>query len=104
MGVSLSEILNEGSFSHSSIMGYDTNRVVRAGNRTLQLNVQDLGVEDIRRAVEWFYDWVATVNAKYTDRLTVWCAKRQGEEEAHRKREIARLEEENRIQDMLAKM
>ena len=97
-------ILNEGSFSHSWVTGYDTNRVVRGGDRILQLEVQGLGAEDISRVVECFYAWVTAVNAKYTDMLTVLSANKKREEDAQRKREIARLEEENRIRDVLARI
>lgn len=98
------EILNEGSFDHNSVMGYDVNCVVMAGDRVLQLNVRGLDVGNIKIAVECFYEWVTIVNAKYTNMLTVRYANKRREGDAQRKREIARLEEEKRIQVMLSKM
>ena len=98
-------ILQQGAFSHSSIWGCDTNMVLRVDERTLGMpvNINEDEVT-IRQKVEYFTDWVATVNAIYKEKLVAQRRQERQRLEEERKHEIVRLENENRIHRLIANM
>lgn len=98
-------ILNAGQFSHTSVFGCDTNVVSRIGEKTLVIPVsmqEDEGV--IKQKVEYLREWVGVVNARYREELVAEVRREARQEEELRKQEIARLENENRIQRLVAKL
>ena len=100
------EILNRGAFTHTSIMGFDTNCVVRVDERTLGMSIGGRNMDDdaISQIVGYFMEWVGIVNVLYKETQEArWRQERRNREES-RKREIAKLERENRLSDLVARL
>lgn len=99
------ELLNRGSFSHTSMMDCDTNRVARVNDKTLSIPIDYLDNESIiRQKVEYFVSWVDIVNALYNDMIEIREQRARQQKEDERKREISRLEKENRMRDLIARL
>lgn len=96
-------ILNAGQFSHTAVFGCDTNVVSRIGEKTLVVPVSMKEDEEvIKQKVEYLREWVEVVNARYKDELAAEVRRKARQEEELRKQEIVRLENENRIQRVVA--
>lgn len=96
-------ILRRGSFSHCSVWGCDTDVVARFDINKLGIPVHSYESDDgIRQKVEYFRDWVSTVNGIYKDSLVAKLRREEQEKEDARRREIARLEAESRIHSLVA--
>ena len=98
-------ILNQGSFSHNSLMDYDTNTVFRINATTLALSISRIDdVDNVSTVVEYFKDWVVVVNQRYYEHVVAEIRRQQQEEEDRRKQEIMRLEREGKIQAELLRL
>lgn len=98
-------ILNRGSFSHTSMMGCETSSVARKNAKTLSIPVDDWDDENVvRQKVKYFLDWVGIVNTHYNEALEAHERHERHRREEERKREIARLESENRMRNLIARL
>ena len=92
------QMLVYGSYDHSCIMGYDSDKLKKINNNTISMPVRGSeSKETITKLVGNVKEWVATVSRKYTQE-----AKRQAIAEQRRKddarlSEIKRLEKENEM-------
>lgn len=98
-------ILNRGSFSHTSMMGCETSSVARKNAKTLSIPIDSWDDENvIRQKVQYFLEWVSIVNAIYKEAVEAHERHERQRREDERKREIARLESENRMRDLIARL
>lgn len=97
------EILIRGSYNHVSVWGYDTARVSRFNENTLAIPLDCHEDEStIKQIIDNFSDWVLIVNVLYKETLASLASERLAREVAERKAELARLENETRIQRLLS--
>lgn len=96
------EILKYGSYNHTSLMGYEPNRL----NVEMNMLIMPLkGVRDesrIKTIVKYVESWIPIVNDKYSEMIKNEEKKRQRQEEMKRKAEIEELEKTQSINSMLA--
>ena len=99
------QILQQGSFDHMSLMGYETNKVTRIDSSTLGMPVaHNENTQNILQVVEYFKGWVRSVDAKYVALITAHICQRKSQEEENRRLEILRVKRENEIQEALSRI
>ena len=98
-------ILKQGAFNHSSVMGYDTDCVERESDNMLKMNIENIhNAESVKNIIGWFYEWVDVVNAKYLDLMRHRdCVEQRAREEV-RMQKIARLQRENEMKQLIARL
>ena len=97
--------LARGEYSHESVWGYDTNNLSFDRGRKISMPLRGLQSEEtIKSIVKHFQDWVPIVNAKYADWLAMSIREEREGKERNRKLEIARMEKENKIRQVLAQL
>lgn len=98
-------IMQGGSFSHTSVLGFDSNTLVMHGKREIVMPMRhDSDMSTIRDSVGYFKEWVQIVNALYIGKLKNEVGLRQHKAEQLRKSEIAKLERETAIKKMLSQI
>ena len=97
--------LAHGEYSHESIWGYDTDNLTFDGGRKISIPLHNVRSEEtIKNIVKHFQEWVSIVNADYTAWIKHSAIEEQEERERQRKLEIARIERENKIRQMVAQL
>lgn len=98
-------IMRDGSFSHTSVWGYDTHSLNKTvGHEIIMPIAGNENVSVFGDIVKNFKEWIPIVNAKYNETMEVKARQRQREAEESRKSEIARLERKNAINQALSQM
>lgn len=100
-------ILNNGNYTHSSVMGYEVHKVKRISNNEIGMPVKpyDYGNEStISSIVKYVLEWINITNGLYTSSLKRQEADRQRKLEEKRLREIAELEKKNKMTELISKL
>lgn len=95
-------LITNGSFSHTAMMGYETNHLKRGARNELCMRLR--GDEDestLKRIIQYFNEWVSMVNVLYSNQMKEEARKEQRRKEQLRKAEINKLEKETAISSML---
>ena len=94
-----------GEYSHESVWGYDTDRLTFDGRRKISMPLHDLQSEEtIISIVKHFQEWLPIVNATYKDWIRRSAKEEQEDRERRRRLEIARIEKENKMRQMIAQL
>ena len=98
-------IMRDGSFSHTSVWGYDTHSLNNTRGQEIIMPIAgNENVSVFSDIVKNFKEWIPIVNAKYNEAMEVKARQRQREAEESRKSEIAQIERKNAINQALAQI
>lgn len=95
-------LITNGSFSHTSMMGYETDHLKKGARNELCMRLR--GDEDehtLKSIIQYFNEWVSMVNAIYSNQLLAKAQEEQRRKEQLRKAEIIKLEKETAISSVL---
>lgn len=96
-------ILCQGHYNYSAISGYEPHRLIQIDDKTIGMSVPTVDAETYAlQIVGHVQGWIDCANGMYVAQLTARNRQVQREREDARKREIARLESENRVLAMLS--
>ena len=97
--------LAHGEYGHESVLGYDTGNLSFDGKRKISMPLHDLPSEEtIKSIVKHFHEWVPIINADYTAWIKRSAKEEQEERERQRRLEIARIEKENKIRQVVEQL
>lgn len=92
-----------GSYSHTSVLGYDTNRLKKNGRNVLAMPLRgNVSQETVKDIVNYLKDWIKKANDIYKESEKRLLEREQREKEQQRLLEIQRIERENSLNDFLA--
>ena len=95
-------LITIGSFSHTAMMGYETNHLKRGARNELCMRLR--GDEDeatLKRIIQYFNEWVSMVNVLYSNQMIEKAQEEQRRKEHLQKAKINKLERETAISSML---
>jgi len=97
--------LAHGEYSHESVWGYGTDNLIFDGGRKISMPLHDLQSEEkIKSIVKHFQEWLPIANAIYADWIEHSAKMEQEDRERQRRLEIARIEKENKIRQVLTQL
>ena len=96
-------ILRQGSFSRTSVVGYDTNKLHKISEHSIGIPLSGQEGESILKdIVNNVKDWIATSNYECNSRRRAIAAEEKRRIEKKKAEEIKRIEQENRMRSILA--
>ena len=97
------DTLAYGSYSHTSVMGYEPNRLKKKEKSVLAMPVREsVGQGTVKDIVACLKDWIRMANGIYKGNIKRQLEREQREKEQRRLLEIQRIERENSLNDFLA--
>lgn len=92
------QILKNGNYSHSCVMGYDTYSLKKVSKSQISIPIRGTeGQDTIERVVGYIKEWVTTVSTEYSQQSKRQAIAKQRRKEEARIAEIKRLEQENEM-------
>ena len=99
------QIIAYESYSHTSVMGYETNRLKIYGENILAMPMRvDESQSTIKDVVANTKDWIISTNGIYKNKMMQQLKNEQREKEQKRLAEIEKLEKENNMIDFLSSL
>lgn len=99
------EIMTEESFSHTSVVGYETHCLKKGDKNELCMRLRgNETLQTIKNIASNVYEWVLLVNEMYSNRLKEKAQEEQRKKEAERKAAIEKIEKENELAAIIASL
>lgn len=99
------QIMTEASFSHTSVVGYDTHSLKKGAKNELCMRLRgNENPQTIKNIVSNVYEWIPIVNEIYSTRLKVNAQNEQRRKEEERKAAIEKIEKENELAAIIASL
>lgn len=98
-------LLNGNLGTYSEVMGYERYKLKKCGADAIGMPIQgDESIDIIKVVVKYVLDWIEKANIAYSSHIKNVAKQVQRKKEATRKAEIAKLERENSISEILAQI
>lgn len=99
------QILQTGSYSHSSVMGFGPERLQYVDDYSISLPLREISSSDtIKTIVQYFKQWTVTANLLYNKMQKQRVQEEQQEIELRRQEELKKIEQADRINAILAQI